>query len=491
MHTPDSAPARPLEASLGTRTADGSRTVGWVAWGIAIASIVIVALGLVLWAGRGFGPLPVSFGRTIVGVIGLVVAGLTYSTFGALLVARIPGNPIGWLLLGAGFLVATMLPINLAVAMVHETLRQPEGAVVLLAWLRTSFATPAVTVLLVIAVYLFPDGRPLPGRWRAGIVLAVLGGLLLAVGTALNREGMVTYPTMRNPTGAPAELDALVGVMQIAAVVLLLLAIVMAVASVAARYRAADEVGRAQLRWILLATIVTAMTAIPFLLTRYLLDVGDAVGELSALSIQLGMSTFPIAAAIAISRYRLYDVDLLIGRTLVYVPLMAILGGMFPASIALFQRLFIALTGETSDLAIVLTVLLVGSAFTPLRRALEGRLERRFPSRSGGRQEPQAAPSGGALPAAASGAVAPAVVPLAAVAPSVVPLAAVAPSVVPLAAVLPIGEGDHVPCPRVREAVPLSRCLPCPELKAITTTSPPAVVCTGRPPAMADAASAG
>jgi hypothetical protein len=172
------------------------------------------------------------------------------------------------------------------------------------------------------------------------------------------------------------------------------------------------------------------------------------------------MSSFPIAAAAAISRYRLYDVDLLIGRTLVYVPLMAILSGLYTASIALIQRLFVAVTGETSDVAIVLTLLLVASAFTPVRRSLESALERRFQPRQGvvPDDSPEAAVVGGRAR------------------PTQPPMASHGASV-PLAQLAPIGEDDRVNCPHAGERVGLSKCLGCAWLRAITTSPVRAVVC--------------
>lgn len=440
-----------------------SRAPAVIAWGLGVAGIGVVAVSLVFWAARGFGTLPVSFGHSVLGVIGLVVAPLTYLTFGPLLAARMPRNPIGWLLLMCGILTALMLPTNLLVTLVHDSLRQPDPVIIGMAWLRNTFATPGVAALLTITVFLFPDGRPLTPRWSVGIVVAAAGGLLLMLGAALNPEGMVEYPTLSNPTAAPLALEPLVNALQVTAVTLMCIAVIHAVASLAAHYQAGDQVRRAQLRWILLAAMLTGFAAIPFLLTRYLVDVGDTLGDIAALGIQLAMSTFPIAAAAAISRYRLYDVDLLIGRTLVYVPLMAILGGLYTGSIAIFQRLFVAITGETSDVPIVLTVLIVASAFTPLRRTLEVRLERRFPSmapatNSIGRPGVQAAPAATEVPAP--------------------PLATV-----PLVQLHEISDDDLVECPLAGSVVRLSQCLACPGLRAITTSPTRAVACTGVGPA--------
>ena len=153
-----------------------------------------------------------------------------------------------------------------------------------------------------------------------------------------------------------------------------------AIASLWLRYRRGDAILRAQLRWIVLAVSLTVAAAVPFVVARYVLRVTDSTGELLSALAQVGSCAFPLAAAFAISRYRLFDVGVVIGRTLVYLPMMAVLGGMHTSGIALFQRIFVAVTGSESDAAIVLTVLVVGSVFTPLRRSLESVVDRRFAS---------------------------------------------------------------------------------------------------------------
>ena len=107
------------------------------------------------------------------------------------------------------------------------------------------------------------------------------------------------------------------------------------------------------------------------------------------------MPVLPVAVGIAVLRYRLYDIDVLIGRALVYVPLTAILAGLYAASVALFQRLFTAITGETSDAAIVLTTLILAAIFTPARKTLENAVERRFKP---AQPTPQAAASPALVP---------------------------------------------------------------------------------------------
>ena len=104
----------------------------------------------------------------------------------------------------------------------------------------------------------------------------------------------------------------------------------------------------------------------------------DLPADTHDILLALSVAAFPIAAGIAILRYRLYDIDLLINRTLVYVPLTGILAGVYSASIALFQKLFVAITREQSDAAIVITTLILASSFTPIKNGLQGAVDKRF-----------------------------------------------------------------------------------------------------------------
>jgi hypothetical protein len=452
-----------------------------IAAAAALATVGLVAGTILIWLGRGIETLPVSYGRTWAGAVGLVVSSLCYVFLGALLATRIPGNPIGWLFLLTGFVLGTMLPVNLLVAGTMERLRPAEPLLVLIAWARTTFATPTVLTVLIVAGFLFPTGRPVSTRWWAAIALALLSGALLATATALNPEGLVTYPTIPNPLMVPAGLASLVRVGLIVAVVGVLLAMFLALASLVVRYRRGPRLLRVQLRWILFAVVTTIAAAVPFLAFRYLMDVGESLGEISAMVAQLGSCSFPIAAAFAVTRYHLYDVDVLIDRTLVYVPLMGILAGLYTASITLFQRVFVATTGAQSDLALVLTALVLAAGFTPIRSAVEALVARRYRPRDVTEQ--------------ANFTVAPAVTPAAPFAaplePNQAPAAAGLPpewdpttstspillAAAPVVSYVPVDDAGIAACPFVRGGVPLARCLRCSRLSAVVTAPRPGLLC--------------
>jgi hypothetical protein len=158
---------------------------------------------------------------------------------------------------------------------------------------------------------------------------------------------------------------------------LVTLAVVLATASVVVRYRKAEAIEAAQIRWI---ALVAALAAPAFAVAALQLD--DRLGfDISDLAFGIGLvllACLPIAIGFAITRYRLYEIDRLINRALVYGSLTAILAGIFTAAIGLAQRVFVATTGQTSDAAIVLTTLVVATLYAPLRKRLEAVVDRRF-----------------------------------------------------------------------------------------------------------------
>jgi hypothetical protein len=143
------------------------------------------------------------------------------------------------------------------------------------------------------------------------------------------------------------------------------LAIGLAAGSVAVRYRRASRTERLQIKWI---AWVGVGLAIAFALASL------QAGPISDVAFLLGfwlLAALPIAIGIAIMRYRLYEIERLVNRTVVYGALTALLAGLYSASITLSQRVFLGLTGETSDAAIVITTLVVAWAYTPVRKRLE------------------------------------------------------------------------------------------------------------------------
>jgi hypothetical protein len=380
---------------------------GWVRWAatagwlLAAANVVI---SLLLWGSRGFPELPLVFARGPLGIASLSVLALVFATVGAILASRVQGNAIGWLLLSMGVVVSVLPTVNLRVAEALGVLRPAPSGTVIGAWLASSLAAPLVAGLLILVLLLFPTGHPPSRRWWVAGAVGVGGSLLVALAVALDPRGILWYPALPNPLAPPAALAPFVDALRLVGLGLVLAGLLLGAGSLLVRYRCADCDLQRRLRVVVVAGLVSALTFAPFLANLYGLD-GTADGEVLMTIAIGGAALLAVAVAVGVTRYRLLGAEAIIGRSLVYLPLLALSGGLFVASIALFQRLFISVTGNTSDAAVVIATLVVGATFTTVRRAIDGFAERRFKPRPVGHDRTPAAAHGGVDTGAALGAV--------------------------------------------------------------------------------------
>jgi hypothetical protein len=352
----------------------GARAIAFATW---LATTLVTAIAITGWLGRGAPILPASYAGGPVSTLTIVLCALLSTTLGAFLANRIPRNPVGWLLLIQGFVLTVVLPVSLAVADSLEVLRPAPTVTIVAAWLASTFVTPVAVGTLTSVMLLFPDGRPASRRWAFALLVPITGTTLLVLGSALDPT-MVWYPMLATPIEVPSWGPVVASVARLAGVAALAVAVVLAACTLVHRYRHRDPGLRRQLRWIVLDGALLMATVTPLLLGRYVFRPGDGIGELLVVIATLGASTFPVVVAIAITRSNLFDIDGLIGRTLVYVPLTAILAGTFAATVALLQRLFMVMTGDTSDVVMVLSTLLLAAVSTPIKGALDGFVDRRF-----------------------------------------------------------------------------------------------------------------
>jgi hypothetical protein len=347
-------------------TAQSSRTVRWappVGWA-ATAAVLVAAMLLSL-----SDPTPDDPGApdAIFLPLFFAMAG-SVATVGALLALRQSSNPIGWMLLAGGALMAVTFFSSSYAQFSYGTGRSLPAAQ-LMTWLPVVTFPPAL-VITGLVILIFPSGR-LP-RLGMAILAVILVGLALTDVAGAVKPGLIqsTLPAV-NPFGV----EAMPGVRQIVegfGNVLLVIGFVLATASLAARFRAAHGEERKQIEWFAYVAVILAGS---------LALATAGVGPISDIAWPVSFAAFtalPIAIAVAVLKYRLYDIDRLVNRTLVYVPLVGILGGLYTASVAFFQRMFLTVTGAQSDAAIVMTTLLVAGTFTPVRRSLEAAVERRF-----------------------------------------------------------------------------------------------------------------
>jgi len=313
----------------------------------------------------------------IVAVLALAALVLAFSTVGALIVARRPGNGVGWILCAAGLTIGvTTLISGYAVFSLAAPSRLPgtEWA----AWFAYWIWVPGVGPAMTFGLLLFPDGRLPSRRWRVAGLLAVVALATLAFGSAFTPGPLSDYPEVDNPLGL-AQLDG--SILEDGGVgwVLLSASVVISAGSIAVRYRRAAGEERQQIKWLVFAGVLIAVGWAASSVAQNTISGGG--GPLGAVSLLLGVTSLlgiPVAVGIAILRHHLYDVDLVINRTLVYATLTAMLILVYLGGVVLLQYVFRALTGQESQLAVGASTLAIAALFNPLRTRIQEFIDRRF-----------------------------------------------------------------------------------------------------------------
>jgi hypothetical protein len=341
-----------------------------LATALVVTAFLMEAVGLILLIPNMSLPSAAPFG--FYASAGYVLP-ITFVAVGWLIVSRSPGNRIGWLLLVLGWEQA-VLPVIQQYA-TYGLLVHP-GALPLAdvaAWLNFWGYFPGL-LLLFPTLLAFPDGRLLSRRWRLVLWAVGVAALLILpavmVGTWPHRGAdLLSAELSATPTTIfEAEAPLLAMLVSTGSILLVLIAGATLV-GMAVRFRRSIGVERQQLKWFLSAAALTILliNVGAFIPAPFDAPAGVAEGLL-----------LPAAIGIAVLRYRLYEIDVVIRRTLVYVPLTALLAGLFAATIGISQRLFVAVIGQESDGAVVLSTLLVAATFTPIKNAIQGRVDRSF-----------------------------------------------------------------------------------------------------------------
>ncbi len=347
------------------------RAAPWLAWSAWALTVAFIVVTLVL----AYRNDPVYLANNLLPSLLDAVVLFMYATVGALIASRHRENPIGWIFCVAALLVSfgVFAEDYAQYALITEPGSLPGGLV--MAWLTAWPRNIGFFLMFTFLPLLFPNGRLPSRRWRVVAWLAVATIVSGAVLNAFMPGPLSFLPTIDNPLGNQSVI-AFFEIFDFVWTPVALITILMCTVSVILRFRSAKGQERQQIKWFAyaaaLAIVQFALTiVIAFLPTSVPQDVADIL-------LVLSVAAFPIAAGIAILRYRLYDIDLLINRTLVYVPLTAILAGVYSASIALFQKMFVTVTREQSDAAVVITTLILASSFTPIKNGLQGAVDKRF-----------------------------------------------------------------------------------------------------------------
>ena len=356
-----------------------TRLAAWLAWSLCLLCVALAVAGLILALLNGLtlGEIFLAWSGPPVAIFLTQI--VSFSAVGALIASQRPENPIGWLFLAAALFYGIQIPGEEYA--VHALLTNP-GSLPLgaeLAWLTDWIWAPGFGIILVFLPLLFPDGHPPSRRWRT---VAWLGGL--SIGLICVLTSIVLWPE-RGPAllqlgGYAGEVEewrsaVLDWVLRLGGP-MLLLAGLGAVISLVVRFRRARGDVRQQIKWFASAAALTLV----WILLFGQASLRGLPGVIVALSGLLVIASIPVATGIAILRYRLYDIDLIINRTLVYGSLSASLALVYFGGVATTQAIFRALTGQEQQpqLAVVVSTLAIAALFMPLRRRIQSFIDSRF-----------------------------------------------------------------------------------------------------------------
>jgi hypothetical protein len=345
----------------------------------AAAAAIVAALAV---AGL---PLDHALRSSVSSVASTLVLILAFAAIGLVVARRQPGNAVGWVFLAAAFSLAIGIDAGAYSELVYRHHRGwPLGPVAVL--LQLGWA-PAI-LLMPLAVLLFPDGRRPPGAWVALLWgYLTVGAAYLAGLAAVAMQAVLDDRIRVNPGGDLAVVDnptgqaAWFGTVEAIVLPVLVAAWVAFIARQVLAYRGATGRRRAQLKWLMAGAVVCGACG-GFIFVGASLDSHPSRLATTAVSVaSLGVLALPASIAVAILRYRLYEIDVIIRRTLVYTILVGSLTVVYLAGIAVTERALQAVAGTSSTLAVSISTLAVAVLFQPFRTRIQRGIDRRFSRR--------------------------------------------------------------------------------------------------------------
>jgi hypothetical protein len=343
------------------------RTAAWLAWSLCALTIALVTFVVVFSV----------FYQDNIRDLAFLLAVVSNALVGAVLASHRPRNPVGWFFVfsAASFAVSEATFRYAVYGLVIDPGSLPLARA--MAWPATWLWVPGVLLVLVFLPLYFPNGRLLSLRWRPVMWLTILVSGATVVMWAFLPGKVGDAWDITNPLGL-AALRPAIGGLEVVMAVLFLGFILSSVVSLVVRFRRSQGQERQQMKWLTYA----AATVVGMVLLTTLLEAANLVflSEMAGLATDLLIAGIPVGVGIAVLRYRLYDIDVVINRTLVYVSLTALLALVYLGGVTATQAIFRTLTGEQEQpqLAIVVSTLIIAALFTPLRRRIQAFIDRRF-----------------------------------------------------------------------------------------------------------------
>jgi hypothetical protein len=343
----------------------------WVAWTIVGLTVAADAAAI------GFAILDRGVQSSVATVMFTVVT-IGFASLGALIVSQERANAIGWLFVGVALLMA--FPHNLFQNYAVYALFVAPGSVPLGSaafWLSSSVFDGVFVMFMTLLLLLFPDGRPLTPRWRIAVGCAVLAAAMTLAQGFIVSNGEPPLDHIAHPLGVSGTGGTVLTAIRNLSVIPALIAFGAGVTSMVLRFRRSAGIERQQMKAVVAGAVFVAA-----LFTLSLVLAGVGVADLSGVTFVVALALFPTLMGVAILRYRLYDIDVVIRKTLLYACLIATLALLYLGGIAGLGAVFRSATGASGALAVTLSTLAVAVAFQPLRSRIQRAIDRRFSRRA-------------------------------------------------------------------------------------------------------------
>jgi MFS family permease len=337
----------------------------WVAWSMLAIFAAAVGVGTALMVVNG------EFQQDPAGHGSLLLAFTAFMVVGAVVVAQRPGNRVGWVFSAIGLLAGTGVLAWQYAEYAYTTRGGSLPGAILCAWYTSWWWYPVINLASVFTLLVFPTGQLLSARWRPVALLLAATTLAVIVMSALQPTlGPVGGAEIRNPIGLAAIPDPDATTLGGVLVGLFVVCTGAAALSLVLRYRRSQGVERQQLKWF---TYGGALLFLGLVVEDLLPDFPG-----SGLLFGVAVALLPVAAGIAILRYRLYDIDRLINRTLVYGLLTALLAAVYAGAVLVLGQVFGGVGRDPPSWAVAGATLAVAALFQPARRRIQAVVDRRF-----------------------------------------------------------------------------------------------------------------